>query len=357
MLAKEREQSMSRKEYLKRLKKNKMKFPLLKPILISVIMIALFVYVIHQLHVYNTVTEMANKVVEESKLIKTYKMYFMSKPYEKEQVDNILYLYTGADESRLEIKDGLGLSNIQVYGDYLYGIKEGNLVKINTNTYELKQVCEENVVAFSINNSGIFVYRYYKSDASKTGLYKIGETEELIINKTIHQLSVDDNYIYIVAKDSTEKTLLRYTLDGKSHKSLTEKITVSNIVLDDSYIYYTNNSDKNRIYKVRIDGSQNVAVTQNKCVIDASKYNGNSLFGIYQGNVIYINSEDNKIYLANTEKENVLIDNEVKCLQLNDKMLYVALKNKIEIHRYNLEKNELDKITSARFTEFIFVNN
>jgi len=357
MLAKEREQSMSRKEYLKRLKKNKMKFPLLKPILISVIMIALFVYVIHQLHVYNTVTEMANKVIEESKLIKTYKMFFMSKPYEKDQVDNILYLYTGSDESRVEIEAGLGISNIQIYGDYLYGIKDGNLVKINTSSHELQQICEENVVAFSINNAGVYVYKYYKGNSDKTGLYKLGETEELIINETIHQLLLDDNYIYIVAKDSTEKTLLRYTLDGKSHKALTEKITVNNIVLDNGYIYYTNNSDKNRIYKVSNDGSDNVAVTQNKCMTDVSKYNGNGLFGIYQGNVIYINSEDNKVYLANTEKEDVLIDNKVKCLQLNDKMLYISLKNNIEKHRNNLEKSKLDKITSARFTEFIFVNN
>jgi len=357
MLLKEREQSMSRKEYLKKLKLNKKKFPYFKHIIISIVMIILFIYVIQQLHVYNTVTEMANKVVEESKLIKTYKMYFMGLPYEKDATENILYLYTGTDESRLEIEAGQGLKDIQLYDNYIYGLKDNNLIKIDLNTYTVETVCEGDVYTYNISDAGLFVYRYNKNDGSKTGIYKIEEKEELIINTSIYQMLVDEHFIYVVAKDSTEKTLIRYTLDGKNKKALTSKITVYNIIQDKDNIYYINNSDKNKIYMVSKDGTKNYAITKGSSVIDTSKYNGNHLASVIEDKVIYINSVDNKVYVCSNNEEKILVDNEIKYIQLNGKMLYVALKNKIEIHRLNIETSELEKITSARFSEFIFENN
>lgn len=359
MLLKEKEQSMSRKEYLKKLKKSKKKFPLLKPILLTILMLVLFVYVIHQLHVYNTVTEMANKVVEETKLIKTYSMYFMGKPYIKDGKDNLLYLYTGSDESRLEIEEGIGLSNISVFGNYLYGIKNGNLHRIDLLTYKIETVCEENVLAYNVSAAGVFVYRYDKSDSAKTGIYVIKgkDKEELIINKSIYQLLVDDSYIYVVTEDNTKKTIVRFSFDGKTKKTLTDKILVDNIIQSDKYIYYTNSSNKNLIYKVSKDGLENVAVTKNSAISNTTKYNGNSIMGTYQDSLIYISNQENKVYMVTDGAEDILIDNEVNSIQLKDKMLYITLKNKIEIHRYNLEKRELEKITSARLTEFVFVNN
>ena len=70
MLETEKEKSMTRKEYLKYKKKKNRSLPWLKNIALLLVIVALSLYVVNQLKVYTSVTEIANKMLEESKLIK-----------------------------------------------------------------------------------------------------------------------------------------------------------------------------------------------------------------------------------------------------------------------------------------------
>lgn len=343
---------MTRKEYLKKKKKSKRRYlAILKPLVILTVIVALSIYVFNQLKIYNKMTELANKVVEESKLIKTYKMYFMAKPYTSEQ-DNILYYYMGADESRHEIPAGEGLKNISKYDNFIYGIKENSLYRINLTSEEIELVVEGNVQDFIINKDGLFVYKYIKGDKTNTGLYSVVNKEEtLIISATLHKITSDENNLYVIAEAGTTRTALKYSYDGELLATLTNKIIVNDLIVSEDYIYYSNKSDKNKIYRIKKDGSDNVVVTDN------STLESRDVFDVYNKHVIYINASDKNVYITSEEGEDkILVENNVKMLQLVDNMLYFSLNDKIGIYRYNLESNELEKITSARIIEMICLN-
>lgn len=354
MLNAEKEKSMTRKEYLKHKKASKKRFPFLKNVILLVVILILIVYVSFEFHRYNTVTELANKVMEESKLIKTYKIFFMGKPYTKDDNKNILYKYTGSDESRDELENGLGLSKIQYDNGYIYGVLDDTLIKIDTNDGSKTELVKGNVNDFLIYNGDVYFCKYISSNSELNGLYDMNDTQ--IIQGTFEQVIASNDKFFVVTDDKTSKSLLSYTLDGNNKKNLSDKYMVTNIIAYEDYIYYINASDNNKIYRVNVNTDKNESVTTLSAKLTADKLNGSDTLAVYSDIVIFINSKDNKIYKVVNGKEDILVDNSVKLLQLKDNMLYFALKDKIDIYRYNLEKNTLEKITSARTDEMICLN-
>lgn len=355
MLDIEREKSMTRKEYLKSKKKEKAPLHWLKNVALLLVIVALSLYVINQLKVYNSVTEIANKMVEESKLIKTYKMYFMGEPYTKGDNQRILYYYRGTDESRIEIKSGKGIKFIKLDDENnIYGVKDNNLIKIDTTNDTSETLVIGNISNYVITSNGILVYKDYGKNSSQTGVYNMDGNQ--IISGVIYQMLSDNKSIYIVKQDSTSRSLLEISLDGKSKKLLSGKDIVNNIVQDEKNIYYSTSSKKGYICKVSKDGGESTIISHSACVTDSVNFSGESTMTAYNGNIIYINSNDNMVYISNQNEDDIVVNNAVDQIQLRGNMLYFTLKDKIEIYRYNIEKGVLEKITSARTNEMICSN-
>ncbi len=355
MLETEKEKSMTRKEYLKYKKKKNRSLPWLKNIALLLVIVALSLYVVNQLKVYTSVTEIANKMLEESKLIKTYKMYFMGEPYTKDDKENILYYYQGADESRTEIKSGKGLKYIQLDEEgNIYGIKDKNLIKVNVSSDTSEIVVEGDVSNYLIYGKEVLVYKDYGKNSDKTGVYELNG--EMLIKGVVYQMIRDLENVYFIQPDTTSKSLIAFSISNKSKKNLSGKDIVNNIIQDDDNIYYSSSSRKGYICKVSKSGGEAKVISHNSCLVDSYNFYTTSAMGVYGNKVIYINSEDNKVYLTGDNEDEVIVDNEVKQIQLKGNMLYFLLKDKIEIYRYNVEKNMLEKITSARTGEMICSN-
>ena len=140
---------MTRKEYLKSKKKQNFFLSKFKYILLVIVVVLLGVYVFKQLNVYNNVTKIANKVVEESSLAKTMTMYYVSEPYTKGGESTVM-LYKSNDESRTTIVGSEGFSNILVSENMLYGIKDNTLYSIDLTTTTKQQVVNKKVQNYSI---------------------------------------------------------------------------------------------------------------------------------------------------------------------------------------------------------------
>lgn len=340
-----KENVMTRKEYLKSKKKNKFSFKFLKYALLIVTIILLGIYVFKQLNVYNNVTKMANKVVEETALAKTMTMYFVSYPYSKDGKSSVM-LYKSYDESRTKIEGSEDFQNIKVVDNKLYGIVENKMYVIDLTTLEKNDILEENINEYYVledkiyfsNDSGIYLY-----DTTNDKLDKI-------IDKKVENFIIQDGYIYIIAPSKTSKSIIKYNLNGKGKLDITEREIVSKMCVVKDKIYYINSSDNNKVYMVNTNGKKN------EKVVDARVTNNNLVATLTD--VYFTTSEDNILKKVNikSSKEETLIKKNIQNIKIIDNILYYNISGDLGIYRINLETNKKEKITSVRTNEYICIN-
>lgn len=337
-----KENIMTRKEYLKSKKKNRFDFKLLKYALLIITIVLLGIYVFKQLNVYNNVTKMANKVVEETALAKTMTMYYVSNPYTKEG-ENVVMLYKSYDESRTKISGSENFQNIKVVDNKLYGVVGDTLYYIDLTTQEKTEILKDSIKSYYILNNKV----YY---STKEGIYIYdieSQKQDLIIEKNAEQFIVQDEYIYIIAPSKTSKSVIRYNLNGKDKLDITDKEIVSKMEVLDNKIYYINSSDKDRIYVVNTNGKNKQKLT------DTAAINVKAT----QTDVYFVTSENvlNKINLKSSKEETIVKKN-ITNIDIVDNVLYYTIKNDLGIYRINLETGKKDKITSVRADEYICIN-
>lgn len=337
-----KENIMTRKEYLKSKKKNRFDFKLLKYALLIITIVLLGIYVFKQLNVYNNVTKMANKVVEETALAKTMTMYYVSNPYTKEG-ENVVMLYKSYDESRTKISGSENFQNIKVVDNKLYGIVNDTLYYIDLTTQEKIEILKDSIKSYYILNNKV----YY---STKKGIYIYdieSKKQDLIIEKNAEQFIVQDEYIYIIAPSKTSKSVIRYSINGKDKLDITDKEIVSKIEVLNNKIYYINSSDKDRIYVVNTNGKNKQKLT------DTGAINVKAT----QTDVYFVTSENvlNKINLKSSKEETIVKKN-ITNIDIVDNVLYYTIKNDLGIYRINLETGKKDKITSIRADEYICIN-
>ena len=344
-----KENVMTRKEYLKSKKKKNKWLSFLKHFLIIAVIILLSIYLYKQLDVYNNVTKIANKVVEETALAKTMTMYYVQKPYIKDGNTNVV-LYKSFDESRTVIKGTEGLNNICIKDNILYGMKDNNIYSINLETGEEKLIVEEKVTNYVVNNKTLYYYLEVKKDKEKTGIYKIDKegTPKLVINEEIFDMCVTDKNIYIIAKGKTSRSIIRYDTSGNNKKEISEKYIVNEIKYINSNVYFTTTKDYS-LYV--IDKNEKIQkITENK--VKAIK----NLI-VYENNIFYINDSDNStIYKINEEKEEMVLKKSVESIQVDGNIIYYKIKDAIGIFKYDILTGNTAQITSARTSEYICKN-
>ena len=337
-----KENIMTRKEYLKSKKKNKFDFSKIKYVLIVIVIILLSVYLFKQLDVYNNVTKIANKVVEETALAKTMTMFYVSEPYTREDEKTVM-LYKSSDESRTKIPNSQNLTNIKVDGNNLYGIRDNKLYSINLETYEVSTVTEDEVRLYDIHDGVIY---YYTEQEEKDGVYKIVDGKaELIISDDATYLLVKDKYIYLISSKKTSATVVRYNLDGKNAKELSDTHIVKDMAVDNNSVYYINSKDS-KIYKVAKNGGDITCITNNE-----AKITDNDSIVIYEDNIFYVNSKDNnnlyRINLQNSTDEKVIAKS-IKSMQIDKNIIYYMVQDNIGIFKYDVITGKTSQVTSAR---------
>ncbi len=349
---------LSRKEYLKKKKKEKRKNALSKVskrtwfMLIFILIIS--VYVIFQFYIYNTKHRLVQTLPDEISSMKDYKIYYVSETYTYDSPNQLKSMSTTSNE-KTTIDEGVGITRISIKDNNLYGIKDGNLVKINTKEKDSKAVVlvEKNVKGYTLYRDDIYVY--LNGEGVETGVYYLDEKNELskIISGEILQLLVDNNNIYIVNKD---KNIVRYNKDGKGETVLVKDASSGGIVQDDKNIYFVNIKDGNKLYKIAKSNRQVTAISKTGAVSNAYiGMDGYSYMGVYDNIVYYINTKDgNKLYKSSAslkEDQKVLEDN-VQILDMINGTIFYKVKDDIGVYRYDIANGISSQVTSARVIEF-----
>lgn len=339
--------TMTRKEYLKSKKKNKFDFSKLKYILLCIVVILLGIYVFKQLKVYNNVTQIANKVVEETKLARTMTMYYVSDSYTKDG-DKSVMLYKASDESRTKIPGTENFSKIVVFGNNVYGLVNKTLYSVDLTNYNKVKVVEgldKKVEQYDIKEDVVYI-------RTTSGIYKYGiESKELkqIIKGKSYQMKVTEDNIYIIAAGKTSKSIIRYNLGGSNKTQLSGTYIVSSMYILENNIYFINSKDS-RIYSIAKSGEIK-KITNNKA-------KENSVIR-YKDNIYYINrSDNNMLYSINlkTGKEEHIVKKNVESVQIDTNIIYYKLANDLGIYKYDIDTGKTAQVTSIRSSEYMCMN-
>jgi len=337
---------MTRKEYLK--SKNKKNFWLskLKYVLLIMVVVLLGVYVFKQLNVYNNVTKLANKVVEETKLARTMIMYYVSEPYTKDG-NSMVMLYKSYDESRNPIDGSENFGNIQVLENKLYGLCDNKLYAIDLTTKQKSQITDKKVESYNAKEKTVYL-------KLSDGIYKhsldSGETKKIIDGKS-YQIMLDNNNIYVITAGKTSNSIIKYNLNGKKEKELSDKYIVTSMTQTEKSIYFINSKDS-KLYVVSKSGGDITKVIDNRISKACN-------IVCYKDNIFYINGEDNNtLYMYNikTNKQERIVKKNIVSMQIDGNIIYYTISGTIGIHKYDITTGKTVQITSARTSEYVCVN-
>lgn len=340
-----KENVMTRKEYLKSKTKNKFNFTILKYVLLIIVIVLLGIYVFKQLNVYNNVTKIANKVVEETALSKTAIMYFVSDTYTKDGNKSVM-LYKAYDESRTKITGSENFYSIQVVDNKLYGKSYDKLYSIDLQNLEKTEILDGKVKQYCILDNKI----YFSNDE---GIYVLENSEKKqIVKGNVKQFLIEDKFIYAIMPSKTDKSIVRFNLNGKSKLDMTDKQIVSNMFVYNNKVYFINETDKNRLY---VTDGKNIKMVMENSILNNNYVN----YAIKDSYIYYINnSSENTLcrYNLKTKKDEVIVKKSIKDIKLVQNILYYRVKNNLGIFKLNIETGKKEQLTSARTDEYICIN-
>lgn len=349
------EEEITRKEYLKRKKKQKQ--ILNKKSKISYIMIGalilLAVYVFFQFYVYSKTNNF--KYVEGDGVSnqKVYNMYYVTEGYTYDPVYSLNSIRTDGFNDTL-IYQNSGMHEIISKNSYIYGIKNGALCRFSKENSELEILVESGVEKYTLTDTRVY---YIANNRLNYFDLNTKENKEFAI-ENVSEVLIDENSIYVAKFDKTKKTLIKYDLEGGSEQKLTDNQNVSYIIQDKNNIYFVNKADGNKIYKIGKDGNGSIALSDAIGMSDKGsikEIDGNKYLFTSQGKLYYINPEDSNslwsINLTDNSKEKVIYGS-VQILQNVDDTVFYKVKNEMGIYLYNYNTKFMSKVTNRNVSEF-----
>ena len=151
-------EEISRKEYLKRKKRNSKllrKRSKITYILMATFM-ALAVYIIVQVFIYRKYNNFKYTLGEGVNDQAVYNIYFVTEGYTYDPVYSISSISSlGQDEK--SILPSSNISSVIVDEDYLYGVRKGVICKINKSNYDIEELVNDDVKKY-IKHNNIIIY-------------------------------------------------------------------------------------------------------------------------------------------------------------------------------------------------------
>lgn len=351
-------ETLTRKEYIKKKNKEKRKKAFKNISVKTWVMLAFVVlcsvYVIYQFYIYNTKHRLVQTLPDEISSMKDYKIYYTSETYTYENGKNLLKSMSTTSNDKTTINEGLGIHQINVENNVIYGIKEENLVKIQLNSK--KEECEVlitgNVKGYAMYKDEIYVY--LSGDGVESGIYYLNEVNVPVklVSCEIKQMLIDTNNIYVVNNDNK---IIRYDKDGQGETILGDGTTSGGIIQDEKNIYFVNLSNGNKLCKIEkgtgilSEVSKTGTATSEVCNMD-----GYSFIGAYEDEIYYINATDgNKLYKSSTrlEEDEKILENNVQILDVIDGTIFYKVVGDIGVYRYDILNKISSQVTSGRVLE------
>ena len=350
-------EKISRKEYLKRKKKQK---KMLKGknrvsyILIGIIVI-LSIYVFTQFYVYSKAS--SYKYIEDdlAKRQKVYNIYYITEGYTYNPKYTLNSIHSDGFSDKV-LDDNLGYKSIVTNQNYVYGLKDTGLYRLDKNTNNQEMLIQKDVNKYTIYNSEIYVVTGQNNELGVIN-QDTKEYKDIGISN-VQEVLADKDYIYVAVKDGINKDIYKYDKAGQKQAQLTKNANASYMIQDQASIYFVNKSDSSKIYKISKDGVSQEKLADVTCMsddgelkdIDGSKYmfiNSNMLY--------YVNTSDNNnLWAINlTDKTNsVVIHMSVQILQNVDNTVFFKVKGEMGVYLYNYDTKFMSQVTKNNASEF-----
>lgn len=352
------EEKITRKEYLKRKKKqaNGLKKRSKITYIIIGLMVVLSIYVFTQYYVYSKENNFKYVAGDDVNKQQVYNVYYVSEGYTYTPVYSLNSINSnGFNDKTLYYNSGL--TNVQVDNDYVYGIKDEGIYRLKKGTKELETLIEKDVSKYTIIDSNIY---YITIKEEKLGIIDMSTKENKTLDITgICEIIGDENNIYLVQDQKTKKILVKCDKNGENKKELVNDENVSYIIDSKDKIFFVNKNDENKIYSIdktgdnlqKVDDISSVSDNGNIKEIDGRRYmfiNGDFLY--------YINVDDSntlwKINLNSKEKEKV-ISVSVEILQNVSNTVFYKVKGEMGVYLYNYDTKFMSQVTKRKIKEFV----
>jgi hypothetical protein len=352
------EEKLSRKEYLKRKRKQSIEIKSVskKKYIVMFFVTMLTLYVFIQFYIYNKENNykyLSDELVDKQPV---YDMYYLSVGYTYSPNSSLSSIKSNSFDEKLIYKD-LGFSHIKSNGEYIYGIKGTSISKLNKATNEVTVVYEKDVKKYTIYNNEIYAII---GDTNKLVYIDsaTNESKELGI-EYVTEILADENNLFLCIDETSKKSLVSIKKDGTDKKVLTGKENVSYVIQNDSMIFFVNKADGNKIYSVKKDGTGIGKVADIKSItdtgiiddVDGSKY----LFTV-NNNLYYINTDDKrnlwKINLDDKTTEKV-ISMSVDILEKVEDTVFYKVEDEKGVYLFNLNTKFTSQVSPRLITEFI----
>ena len=354
----EEDEKLTRKEYLKRkkkqssnIRKKKSKLTYITFFLVAVVGI----YLIAQIYVYSKENNFKYVEDELSKAQKVYNVYYVTEGYTYNPVYTLNSIYSNGFEDKI-VYSNSGLTNIKISGDYIYGTKEGGLYRLKKKGDEIEPLIEKDLEKFNVYGDFVY-YTQGSNNALKSFNVNTKEIRDLGIDNIV-EIAIDENFLFVVKDETTQKTIYRLNKEGKDKKELTKKSNVSYIIQSADKIYFVNKKDSNKIYSVTKNGENESKVADIKTSSDSGQIkeiDGSKYMFIRNNELYYVNVEDtNKLFKINLETKAVeeVLPMSVELLQGIDETVFYKIKGEMGIYLYNLDTKFMSQITNRKLRDF-----
>lgn len=363
---------VSRKDYLRNKEKEKRKNDSNRkkkpPYFLIAFIVILTGYVIFQFATYQRKYRLINTVPDEIASLKDYDIYYTTSTYTYNP--EIVLNYTKSNDSNKEVvSSAKGITNITGKRGYVYGIKDGKLVRVkndsdksnknNSAFSKLEVVIDSGVKAYAVYEDEI--YAFLKGKGIDSGIYtknKDSDKYVKIIAGEVSQILVDENNIFVVAT-GTDRNIYSYSKDGKNKKQITKGKVVTYMIQENNAIYFSDEKSGGKLYRVyKFSGMETIITKEGAINIPNSKNysDGGFCMGIYDGYIYYINTnKGSKLFKAKidgTFDEKEVIGSSIEKISMIGYSVIYKEKDVKAIYRYEIKNSINSEVTSGRIIDF-----
>jgi hypothetical protein len=348
---------LTRKEYLKRKKKQSKSYKKISKItvLFTSLIAVLSIYIVIQFSIYNSNSYkyITGDGVNDQKV---YGIYYLTAGYTYEPNYSLNYIASDGFDDKT-VAENVNLSSVLTTQEYIYGIKNNGLYSIKKSSpKDLELILEKNVSKFAIKENDIYVITADTKKVIKINALNLEKKEFNIEN--VSELIVDDNYIFVAVINSNSKRIDRYDRNGDNGLQITKNSNVSYMIDSKDRLYYVNKGDSNKIYYANKDGSKEEKLADINCVADTGsikQINGYMYMFVSGDYLYYVNKSDSDSLWRiniNDKKTEKVISMSVELLQNVDNTVFYRAKNENGVYLYNYDTKFMSQVTKNKVSEF-----
>lgn len=352
------DEQISRKEYLKRKRKNSKLLKKRSKItyMLMASFMALGVYIIIQLVIYKRYNSFKYTLGDQVNSQSVYSILFVTEGYTYDPVYSVSSILSSGEDEK-SILPASDLEQINVTEECMYGIKDGTICKISRDGYQVEEIINDNAKKYIVQNGYIL---YTSGDEERLKTYNLATGETFSSDLTsIKQILADNNHVFGITHTTSDKAIYRVNYQGQGASKITGDEKVSYAIIDGDTIYFVNRSQEDKIYKVKGDGSDLSKVADIKSVAhrgEISQVNGKRYMFVKENRLYYINAADEDTlwcYDFATGDNTKIISSSIEILQNVDNTIFYKIDKEMGVYLYNYDTKFMALVTKRRVKEFV----